>query len=750
MKRAVIAAVAVTGVLTVSALAQGVVDEWRYTTQKPEGEWFAPGFNDSGWQKGDGGFGNRQAPNSRVGTGWSSPDIWIRKGFKLEKALNKPALMIYHDEDAEVYINGQLALTFKDYITNYKVVELDAKQSAMLKTGDNVLAIHCHQTVGGQFIDAHIIDADNVPKLPPPQRKVFVTDLVTRWGEEIAAGGAAWTSYPRPLLKRKEWQNLNGYWDYATAPVAHTTAPIWQGKIRVPYAMESKLSGVQKALQGGEALWYRREFEVKAAERTLLNFEAVDYKCAVYVNDKLVGEHQGGNTPFTFDITAAVKPGKNELMMRVDDEQEGFQLRGKQVIYPRGIWYTQVSGIWQTVWLEQVGASYIKNIVTHTDAATGTIRVRTETLGPAQRVVLRVKDGSQLVAEGQGSAGAQLEVRVANAKLWSPESPFLYNMELELLDGSGKVVDTVESYTGIRSVGKRRDSDGHLRFTLNGKDVFHWGPLDQGWWPDSLLTPPSEKAMEFEITWLREAGFNMLRKHIKVEPRLYYYYCDLHGILVWQDHVSGGVNPAWTFLRPDPKDAEWPEEHRKQFMQELEWMIYYLESHPSIVCWVPFNEAWGQHKTMETGEWTVKRDPTRHVNVASGGNFWPVGDVVDAHAYPQPRFPFEEDKDGRFDNFIKVVGEFGGHGYPVKDHLWDASRGNWGYGGLPKNEAEYRERFVTSIEKLNELRKIGIAAGVYTQTTDVEVEINGLMTYDRKVIKIPAAELKRITGVLFE
>jgi beta-galactosidase len=241
---------------------------------------------------------------------------------------------------------------------------------------------------------------------------------------------------------------------------------------------------------------------------------------------------------------------------------------------------------------------------------------------------------------------------------------------------------------------------------------------------------------------------NMIRKHIKVESRRNYYHCDRLGMMLWQDQVSGGVNPAWTRLAPAPKDAQWPEVHHQQFMVELERMIDNLENHPSIVCWVPFNEAWGQHQTMEVGKWTVERDPTRHVNVASGGNFWPVGDVVDEHAYPHPSFPFELDK-GRFDGFIKVMGEFGGHGYPVTGHMWDNDRENWGYGGLPKDEAEYKQRYQTSIDKLVQLKKQGIAAGVYTQTTDVEIEINGLISYDRKVIKIPAPQLKQIHAALF-
>ncbi len=258
--------------------------------------------------------------------------------------------------------------------------------------------------------------------------------------------------------------------------------------------------------------------------------------------------------------------------------------------------------------------------------------------------------------------------------------------------------------------------------------------------------------MLFELEWLKAAGFNMIRKHIKVEPRRYYYHCDRLGLMVWQDHVSGGTReswPKWTRLKATPQDASWPEPQHAQFMLELERMVTTLESHPSIVCWVPFNEAWGQHRTMAVGNWIVKRDPSRLINIASGGNFWPAGDIVDAHAYPHPVFPFDQGAGGRFDGFVKVMGEFGGHGFPIDGHVWDASRRNWGYGGLPKNRAEYEQRYLTSLERLDELRRQGIAAGVYTQTTDVEGEINGLMTYDRKISKIAAEKLARWHERLF-
>jgi Glycosyl hydrolases family 2, TIM barrel domain len=283
--------------------------------------------------------------------------------------------------------------------------------------------------------------------------------------------------------------------------------------------------------------------------------------------------------------------------------------------------------------------------------------------------------------------------------------------------------------------------------------VFHFGPLDQGWWPDGLLTPPSDTAMRSDLDFLKAAGFNMLRKHIKVEPRRYYHYCDKIGLLVWQDQVCAfgkKPNPSWTRLNPNPVDAVWPDDEHQQYMSELKGMIDTLHNHPSIVQWVPFNEAWGQHRTMDVGKWATAYDPTRQINISSGGNFWPVGHIVDHHNYPEPAFPFDQGRDGRFDGFVKVVGEFGGHGFPVEGHLWSTKAKNWGYGGLPKDMNEWLDRYKGSIRKLAELKQQGIAAGIYTQTTDVEGEINGLITYDRKVRKVSAetlAAIHRETGI---
>jgi len=739
--------------------AQEIVDTWRYTLSKPADGWRNPDFDASDWTEASGGFGTRDTPGARIGTTWETDNIWIRKSFELSTVPAKPALWMHHDEDVEVYVNGKILAQLDGFTNKYELVAIPEANRDALKSGTNVMAAHCRQTLGGQFVDVHLVDAENVPNLPPAKRdtKPFQSELITIWGAEVNAKNA-WTEYPRPQLQRKDWMNLNGNWDYAISSVEQSEAPkAWDGKILVPYCLESRLGGVSRLLDSTEALWYRRTFKAipSSSESTLLNFEAVDYRCEAFVNGKSVGKHQGGNTPFSFDVSDALQVGENELIVRVEDETKGWQLRGKQTLNAHGIWYTQVSGIWQTVWMESVPRTYIADLKIATDANAGTISVSTK-LANGQRIAdsgtrvrVVVRDVDRVVAKSTSNADSVV-LAIPAAKLWSPDSPHLYILDVTLEAVSGGVLDQVQSYAGIRTVSKAKYANGHWRFLLNGQPIFHWGPLDQGWWPDGLLTPPSDEAMLFDIAWLKSAGFNMIRKHIKVESRRYYYHCDRIGMLVWQDQVSGGSSPNWTRLAPDPMDAEWPNAEHEQFMLELERMVSLLENHPSITVWVPFNEAWGQHRTVEVGEWMIKRDPSRTVNIASGGNFWPVGDVVDEHSYPHPHFPFDRAVGGRFDAFIKVIGEFGGHGLPVKDHLWDANRRNWGYGDLPKTNAEYRERYAASIRILNDLRtKSGIAGGVYTQTTDVEGEINGLMTYDRKVIKIPAKDLAEMHQALF-
>ncbi len=576
--------------------------------------------------------------------------------------------------------------------------------------------------------------------------------MLTDWGSRVSPANA-WTEHPRPSLVRDSWQNLNGLWNYSVSKT-ESEEGIAQGQILVPFCIESALSGVGRPLEPDEVLWYRRTFGATAGprHRTLLHFEAADYETTVWVNEVQVGAHRGGNTPFSFDITSALKPDANELKVRITDATDSvgsYQLRGKQTLKPRGIRYTRVSGLWQTVWLEEVPERYLSDLRVATRVKPAVIIVDPVLSGvvvPGEKLQVVATLNGQTVAQATGAG--RLELAIPEAQLWSPAHPHLYDLEVSLLGADGRPLDRVKSYAGIREVGTKRDQDGNLRFTLNGEVIFHWGPLDQGWWPDGLLTPPSDEAMAWDIHFLKDAGFNMLRKHVKIEPRRYYYHCDRIGMLVWQDQPSGGPDPKWTRFAPNPTDAIWPDADHEQWMREFREMVDALRHYPSIVVWVPFNERWGQHRSLEIGRAAAAYDPTRHVNIASGGNFWPVGDIADSHNYPDPAFPLEDE---RFKDFVKVVGEFGGHGWPEPGHLWSGDESKFKlYGNMPKSREEWLARYTRTLGQLVDLKGKGVAAGVYTQTTDVENEINGLATYDRKVTKATAQTLSELHRQLGE
>ena len=566
---------------------------------------------------------------------------------------------------------------------------------------------------------------------------------MTEWGRALKPD-AVWTEYPRPQLERGNWTNLNGLWSYAITPQNAAIPTKWDGELLVPFCPEAPLSGVGRLIEPTEALWYRRMLpsvkatDKQAAQRTMLNFEAVDYEATVWINGKQLGSHRGGHTPFAFDVTDALRDdGANELIVRVFDATEGYQLHGKQKLSNAGIWYTRVTGIWQTVWMEQVPATYLIDLNYACDIEKGSITVTPELSKRDAGAQIRVTAFFKGQEVGKGQATGPVTIAINNAQLWSPDAPNLYDLKVELLGANGTVVDSVKAYTALRAFGKARNAQGHWQLTLNNQPIFQWGPLDQGWWPDGLLTPPSDAAMRSDIEFLKACGFNMIRKHIKVEPRRYYHHCDTLGMILWQDQVSNGYgknrneqssSPEWTRMAPNAVDAPWPVDAHQQWLLEYKRMVEHLRDAPCIGVWIPFNEAWGQHATMEVGKLAKELDPTRLINIASGGNFWPVGDIADHHEYPHPAFPT---KDNRFDDYVKVVGEFGGHGWPVKDHLWKPGAYNWGYGGLPKSIEEWQGRYQTSISVLAALRAEGIAAGIYTQTTDVEGEVNGLLTYDR-------------------
>jgi len=566
--------------------------------------------------------------------------------------------------------------------------------------------------------------------------------IKTKWASQIDVNNVL-PEYPRPIMERSEWQNLNGLWNYAVRPVGKQAPTAFDGQILVPFAIESSLSGVQKNVGKENELWYVREFSVPAKWKNnaiLLHFGAVDWKTEVWVNDILVGTHTGGYTPFTFDITPALKSAQNKLTVKVwDPTNDGYQPRGKQVNKPEGIWYTAVTGIWQTVWLEPVPKQYIENlrIVPDIDKNTLTVNALTNVDHNNQKLVVKVMDGLRQVAIGQSINNLPVEIAMPeNVRLWSPDDPFLYDLEITLFDGTTPV-DKVKSYAAMRKYSTKRDSKGIVRLQLNNKDLFQFGPLDQGWWPDGLYTAPTDEALKYDIQKTKDFGFNMIRKHVKVEPARWYTHCDRLGMIVWQDMPSGDRGPQWQNKKYfDGVEILRSPESEANYRKEWKEIIDYLYSNPCVGVWVPFNEAWGQFKTPEIAAWTKQYDPSRMVNPASGGNHYPVGDMLDLHNYPQPDLYLYDGQRAT------VLGEYGGIGLALKDHLWEPNR-NWGYVQF-NNSKDATDEYVKFAEMLKPLILQGFSAAVYTQTTDVEVEVNGLMTYDRAVVKMDEPRVSKV------
>ena len=554
--------------------------------------------------------------------------------------------------------------------------------------------------------------------------------LMTRWSKDVRADKPL-PEYPRPQMVRSEWQNLNGLWQLAfgkqgdAPPVGKTL----DRQILVPFPVESALSGVMKH---SDRLWYRRMFatpQAWAGRRVLLHFGAVDWEATVWVNGQEMGGHKGGYDGFSFDVTDALKPGaENELIVRVFDPTDaGTQPRGKQVNNPGGIFYTPTTGIWQTVWLEPVAReASIARLKIVPDLDKNQVNLTPEVSGdPAgMTVTTTILDGGKSVSGGNGSPSANNPLLLPpNAKVWTPETPFLYGLKVDLLK-DGRVVDSVASYFGLRKIEVAKDDKGVNRLMLNGKAVFQVGPLDQGFWPDGLYTAPTDEALRYDIEVTKQLGFNMTRKHVKVEPDRWYYWCDRLGLLVWQDMPSGDKS-----INPDQPDIVRSPESARQYDVELKAMIDGLVNHPSIITWVVFNEGWGQFDTRRVADWTKKYDPTRIVDAASG---WAdragVGDLHDLHAYPRPQAPPLEAKRAG------VLGEFGGLSLGVDGHTW--TNKIWGYAGTASG-AELTRKYERLLREGWDFRDSkGLNALVYTQITDVETEANGLLTYDRAVIKV--------------
>ncbi len=564
--------------------------------------------------------------------------------------------------------------------------------------------------------------------------------IMTRWAREVSPDNAL-PEYPRPQLVRREWLNLNGLWEYAILPRDNPQPETFQGHVLVPFPVESALSGVMQPVGADNRLWYRRTFEVPgrwAGRRVLLHFGAVDWETTVWVNAREMGIHRGGYDPFTFEITDALRDdGPQVITLSVwDPTNAGTQPRGKQVSEPRGIWYTAVTGIWQPVWLEPVPPASIEGltIVPDIDRGEVSVTVTGRGTGSGHEVRITVKDGRKTVSKAEGAVGETLSLPVENAKLWSPDSPFLYDLEVALQQG-GKTVEAVDSYFGMRKISLGK-VNGITKLFLNNRPLFQYGLLDQGWWPDGLYTAPTDEALRYDLEVTKELGFNMLRKHVKVERRRFYYWCDRLGLLVWQDMPNGDRH-----VKRDQPDIQRSPESARQYELELKRMIDANRNHPSIVMWVPFNEGWGQFDTPRIVDLIKDYDPTRLVINASGWADRGVGDVHDVHRYPGPAAPPNEP------DRAAVLGEFGGLGLPLEGHTWQDEK-NWGYRSYESAE-ELTAAYLDLLQQLRPMMSEGLSAAVYTQTTDVEIEVNGQLTYDRAVIKMDLEKVSAANGELY-
>ena len=595
--------------------------------------------------------------------------------------------------------------------------------------------------------------------------------MMTKWGTEMSPE-KAWRDYPRPQLVRDNWTCLNGEWDYAVTTISNTVGrpTAWDGKILVPFAIEAPLSGVGRLLEPNEFLWYTRKLDVKKVpgKRILLHFESVDFRAQVFVGHReVIVPHESMNVPFSADVTDYVKDGENELTVCVWDPSDSgsFGATGKQFLKPRACFYTRCSGIIGTVWTETVPESYVTDCRVTPDLAKGAVRFRVAANNWREtKCRVTVLDGGKEIASGEGTVGEDFEIALPkDVRPWTPATPNLYDFRLTL------GADEVKGYFAMRSFAKVKDAKGILRFALNGKPTFVASTLDQGWWPDGLLTPPSSDALAFEIQTLKDCGFNAVRKHIKVEPRVYYALCDRMGLMVLQDMPC---DPPPHDGTQTPDDGFATDTVRYGFYRrDLKRVIDHLYSVPSIVMWIPYNESWGQpgrFLTHTTLDWVKAYDPSRLVDGPSGWNDWeggrrrtgyanwkgwgtsehlPAGeceaaDVIDRHDYAKKPKVFPAN-----DRRISFLGEFGGINLKVPDHLWDA-KGHFGY-EQRNSAAELQKAYAELLGHVGSLVAGGLSGFVYTQTTDVEIETNGLLTYDRKVLKFDAAMMKAVHEKVF-
>jgi beta-galactosidase/beta-glucuronidase len=583
-------------------------------------------------------------------------------------------------------------------------------------------------------------------------------NLLTRWAQEVSPE-TVWPEYPRPQMTRAAWLNLNGLWDYAISPAEQQTAPDFSGQILVPFPIESALSGVKRPLLPGERLWYRRSFHLPEgwqAKRFLLHFGALDWQADVWVNGQPAGSHQGGYTPFSFDITESLHDGENELLVSAWDPTDShWQPRGKQVLAPKSIWYTAVSGIWQTVWLEPVPDPYISRLKLTPDLDQASLHIEL-TMGGSQpcqgMITAEARAAGQVIASTSAPAEElALTLSIPDPRPWSPSSPHLYELSVSIPG------DQVGSYFALRKFSLSPDANGHPRLCLNNQPLFNYGPLDQGYWPDGLYTPPTDSAMRWDLALIKAMGCNMLRKHVKVEPARYYYYCDQLGLIVWQD-MPNGAKPVgdlhsltailFGHNRPDARNFAFAgrqdPDSRQDFHFELGEMVEHLYSFPCIGVWVPFNEGWGQFEAREVALWLEKVDPTRLVDHASGWYDQHAGHFKSLHVYFKalPRIKPEKKR-------AAVLSEFGGYSLNLEGHLWNPEA-VFGYRKF-KTIQELTEAYLRLLRKeLQPLVEAGLSAAIYTQTTDVEIEINGYVTYDRELLKMDLEQITQAHKELIE
>jgi hypothetical protein len=619
----------------------------------------------------------------------------------------------------------------------------------------------------------------------PADDRVYTSDLMTKWGRGVTPDNA-WRLYPRPQMKRDRWVNLNGLWDYAIAKNSAPQPTRLDGQILVPYPVESKLSRVARKVGPDDRIWYRRSFAVPhdwTGEHVMLNFGAVDFSATIWVNGAVVGAHKGGFDTFGFDITDYLKPGQNELVVQVaDPTSAGTQPRGKQILDPSGIWYTAVSGIWQTVWLEPVPKLHIADVRATPDIDRGVVDIAVALSGWANdtdAVRLTASAGGRVIASTIIRANRRATLAIPNTRLWSPSDPYLYDLKAELVtvadpyarqaerdrkaydarftEGEDRIYaaaritgaprDTVDAYFAMRKISVGPGSvAGQPAMLLNNKPLFQNGTLDQGWWPDGLYTPPSEEAMKSDLIFLKKAGFNMLRKHIKVEPARYYYDADHLGVLIWQDMPSGGGEDQFV-TGTSKSQALLSSDAMAENQNELAEMIGDLRGFPSIVMWVVNNEGWGQYDSATLARYVKGMDPSRLVDADSG---WldvapGVSDVFDIHTYEDvPNTPTRQS------TRAIVIGEYGGIGMPIAGHIWRPGKKNWGY-QVATSEEDYLARFRRKMAGvIRAASEDGLSASIYTQTTDVEDEINGLLTYDRARAKAAPEALARIAAPMWK